>query len=574
MDSPMEFIQYMGWEHKLVGTQIEIKECPFCHADDYKFRMNSETGLWDCKHGNRHNGKNEKGNLFTLRKALGLTVDVAGKNEPPVEADYTVARRVENAHARLMQNPALLQVLLDEWGIRPDTVAKYKLGYVDDGHSPMLTIPHIIDDIVYNVKSRSWFGYPKTFFRVKDASSVLLNEEKLRAPFPKRALLTEGEKDGIVADDCGVIADGLVDVIIGMTGGAGTLLERWYTLLESVEVLYVAYDGDGAGESGMDTIIRRLGAHRIRVVEMPKGMDVADVVKKFGADELKRRIREAREPKIRSVLSHADVLDRLMTMGEEKWLPTPWPGVTRILAGGTLPGHLVSIIAPPKIGKTSTCLEWANYHAAVCDTPSLVWCVEMPAHKLGSMVVSIQTGSTRRPSKAEIYCAKQKFSSVPIYYGFSPRIKPEVLIQTFRDCYMRFGVRSFWFDNVHFAVRGSDDMAKDIGVWIKNLKEFSMEYMSHVFAVGQPNKVGIKSGANLDYSGAAWSTAFATDSDAIIILHRDRVAGEDESFRPEMLVKVDAGRETQGGVTWLRLQRNSLRYRDMGREEIKAMRSI
>lgn len=571
--SPLEFVQSMGWEHRLVASQIEVKVCPFCLADDWKFRINADTGLWDCKHLNRHNGENERGNLFTLRKALGLTLNVEGKDEKPRPLGFGEYNMVQNCHRTLLAQKADLQVLMDEWCITEETVKRWKLGYlVNEKGTPVIMIPHFIGEELYNIKHRSWFGHHKFFYRIQDASSVLLNEEILLDDenIPESVLLCEGEKDAILAIQSGF------ENTVGMTGGAGTLTERWFALLERIPRIYVAYDGDGAGESGTEKLIRRLGAHRVRIVDVPKGMDVADIVKKFGAADLMTRIENAKEPRIKAVERYKDILTESILREPVKPIPTPWPGLNARLGGGIEPGHLITITAPPKIGKTSMTLYMANHWSAVLGIPTLYWCVEMSMQKLANYLVSIQFGTTRKPTKAQRFVALKRLDDIPMYLGFSSDTDEKTLVQTFADCYHRFGIGAFFFDNIHYMVRGvTDGGQKSLAIEnvVKAFKTFALDYMVPVVQVAQPTKTAMAKGANLDYTGIGWSGSFASDSDAILILHRDRVADIDEAFRPEMMVKVDAARESAGGMTYLMMQEQSLQFREMSRNEITAMKT-
>jgi replicative DNA helicase len=381
---------------------------------------------------------------------------------------------------------------------------------------------------------------------------------------PESVLLCEGEKDAILA-----IQSGFANAV-GMTGGAGTLSERWYTLLERIPRIYVAYDGDGAGETGTDKLVRRLGAHRVRIVSIPSGMDVADVVKAFGPEDLLRRIQEAHEPRIKAVDKYADVLRQSILEEETKSIPTPYSSLNRLLGGGVEPGHLITVTAPPKIGKTSFTLTWASYWASILDIPTLYWCVEMTSKKLAQYLVSIQFGVGRKPTKAQQFSALRQLDNSNMYLGFESKATPESLIQTFSDCYHRFGIGAFFFDNIHYMVRshtGGTEKALAIENMVKEFKTFAIEYKVPVVIIAQPTKTDMKKGANLDYTGIGWSGAFASDSDAIIILHRDRVADTGEAFKPQMMVKVDASRESSGGVTFLQMYEHSLQFKEMSRNE-------
>lgn len=569
---PLDFVQEQAWEYQLNGSQIEIKVCPFCFADDYKFYMNASTGLWDCKHQNRHNGKNVCGNIFQLKKALNLTLDVEPKNVPLTPLDASYAIKVAKAHQRLLDAPHDKQVLMDSWGISAETIDKFKLGITYGGENyktAYIAIPHYKNGELYNIKYRSWFGEKKTFHRVKGAASVLLNEDFLTSDNPPLAvILAEGEKDAIAAYSQGITN------IVGMTGGAGTLTDRWYDLLERVETIYVAYDGDNAGKSGTAKVISRLGEHKIKVVQLPIGYDIADYLLEFGVDKFKELLAKSDVSVSSAISTVSSVLFDLVKGGEKvEHFSTPWSGVDHILGGGMQTHHMYTVVAPPKIGKTSFTLEWA-LHEAINHGPSLYWCVEMSMDKLARYYTSINYGVSRKASLAMNYISACQFKDIPMYLGYSAQTDIKLLMETFKNAYLRLGITFFVFDNVHFAVRSEKDSSSKVlamDSFVKACKTLTLEYPIRMILIAQPTKSNMSRGANLDYTNIGWSGAFASDSDAIIALHREKIIDTDESYKPEMLVKLDAGRETSGGSTFLRLENGTLKFRQLSRAETKAL---
>lgn len=569
MDNPIEFVAQMGWEHRISNTQIEVKVCPFCHADDWLFRMNKYTGRWDCKHLNRHEGKNTKGNLHTLRKALGLTLDMQGQQNTVYPLGFVEHQLVEQAHQRLLDAPAMLQIICDEWAITEDTVRKWKLGYrQDNSGAEYIVIPHYVKGEVCNVKFRTWFGHPKAFHRVSGASSVLFNEDVLYAA-PKVVTLCEGEKDAILADLAGV------ENPVGMTGGAATLLERWYNLLEPVELIYIAYDGDVAGEEGVDRLIKRLGSHRVRVVPIPSKQDVADIVKNEGQERIRELVGMAKEPTMSSIRSAADITKELILAPVKQPIPTPWANVNRVLGGGTYPAQVIVVVAPPKIGKTTTCLAWMLGESMRRGVPSCLWCLEMPDTDLTEMLVGMVLGVGRTPSKADYFIYNRAYAGkIPFYFGYDPNTDVETMTQTFKDAHDRFGVELFAFDNVHFAVRNESDSSSKVMAmekWMKAFKTLAMALKIRIIPIAQPKKLDPKKGADITYYDIGWSASFASDADTIIVLHRQRVIEDENSFRPEMMFKVDAGRTTKGGTTYLYYRGETMQFRNMTKGEVKSL---
>ena len=567
-DSPLDFVQQMGWQYRMAGSQINCEECPICHNKEWKFYINAENGMWDCKHLNSHGGKNTKGSLFRLQKILGLTLDVSGADTTPHPLGYTEQQIITIGHADLMNNKVKLATLLDEWCITEAVARKWQLGYWEDNTGAWLTIPHLIKGTLYNVKFRSWFGLPKTFRRVTGASSVLLNEEALLGDVPPKSVaLLEGEKDSILANLANEQFPLGVDAILGMTGGAGTLLERWYKLLEPVEEVYVAYDGDAAGKQGAQNVIKRLGANRVRLVQLPEGKDIADVYKESGPQEVQRLFKEAKQTETGTITLYSDILDEMMDKDDVPTIPTFSQNFNRILNGGLRGGQVIVITAPPKIGKTSFSLVLAQDIAARQGIPALVWCVEMPKEDLAAATACLQYGTGRSPNKADIFITRHARSEIPLYYGYDPNVSMDVLMATFRNAFKRQGIGLFVFDNIHFMVRNAENKVTAIEDAMKGFKTLALELGAPIILVAQPSGSGGKKGANMNYYDIGWSSSFASDADTIAILHRARLADTEASFSDTMMVKVDAGRYTPGGMTYLQFYSKQLQFRDFTRAE-------
>lgn len=565
-DSPLEFVQQQGWKYRLVRNQINLEFCPICGKGEWKFFINAENGMWDCKHLNAHTEKNCKGSLVKLRRLLGLTLDVAGKNERPMPLGYSEVNIVNIAHQTLMENPTRLADLISEWNIDEEAVRRWHLGLWIDQSGEWLTIPHYIGDKPYNIKFRSWFGFEKKFHRVSGASSVLLNEDLLlQDEKPKTVVLCEGEKDAIVSMWAGI------QNVVGMTGGAGTLTDRWYKLLEPVEEIYVAYDGDNAGKEGTQTLIKRLGMSRVKVVKLPDGKDCADVVKEQGPLALQELFSQAKKAANSVLVKYEDILFESITLEDVPALPTFSPSVSRILNGGSRGGQLITVTAPPKIGKTSFCLTWALHTAGVLNTPSCYWCNEMSPKLLSEMVACMQTGCGRNPTRADLFIAKQMTHELPLYFGFDANAQVDVIIQTFRDAFKMYGIRQFFFDNIHFMVRSAESKVQAMEDAVKAFKSFAMETDSHVILIAQPSGHGGKRGADMNYYDIAWSSSFASDSDTIMVIHRDRLMDTENSFAEQMMVKVDAGRHTAGGMTYLNFYAPQLQFSDYSKAELDSL---
>jgi len=579
MDSPLDFVKDQKWEHRMEGDQIVVKECPLCHSDDFKFYMNVKTGMWDCKHLNKHGGNlKSHGNIHGLRKALGLTSDVktAAVDEKFRPLGYSEHNMVEQAHLRLIGNPMYKQTLMDEWNITEEAIRHFKLGIKQRHDNRMwLVQPHFVDigdgegERLYCIKYKTWFGEKKEFARETGAASVLLNESLLHSKEPiKQVVLCEGEKDGIVAWSNGV------KNIIGMTGGAGTLKGRWFDLLERVEEIIVAYDGDIAGAEGTQKLIQRLGVHRVKIAEIPAGEDVADVVAKYGPERLQTILRSAKLPEIPNVHSIADVAMSMLTTDPPPVIPTYSMRLNDILNGGFRSPQLITLTAPPKIGKTSFAMS-LGLDFACRGIPTLNYCMEMSEEDITTMACGMYLGVGRNPTKADYWAFTQE-ASLPLFLGFKSSITVEALMQTFKDAYSRYGLGMIIFDNIHYLVRnvsGREGKVEAMENAYKSLKIITIELKIPIIVIAQPKKINVSKGADMNYYDVAWSSAAASDSDTVVILHRDRSQDSDRSFSQSMMVKTDAGRFTQGGRAFMQYREKHVSFRDLSYGEQTSMES-
>lgn len=581
-ENPIEWVEQQGFEYTIDGTQLILKKCPVCHADDSKFYMNAKTGLWDCKHLNKHGvvGAKTHGNLFTLKRILGLTKDTAAAaaNDSALEPlSFEYEEIATTSHARLMEeNPSMLRVICDEWGITEDSLKRFTIGIRQDATGKWwITIPHYVNTgterRLYNLKYRSWFGEPKDFRRIKGAASVLHGQSILYTnPPPKSIVLTEGEKDRMLAMQAGV------ENVIGMTGGAGTLKAEWYDLMEGAEDIVIAYDGDVAGTDGVQKLISRFGIHRCRVAALPAGKDIADVYREEGPERVCTLIAQAARPAVPTIAAVSDLLLNDVIVEEDERIPTFSPSVDKIFNGGVGKAQLIVLTAPPKVGKTTFSMRLA-IHWSLQGMPGLLYCIEMLPTLLARIAAGVYWGTGRDIGALEKVMFKQQ-ADLPLYLGYDSNLTVEVLLQTLRDAHARYGLEYIIFDNIHYLVRslgGESSKVELMEAAFKGFKVLANELNIPIICIAQPRKIDVRKGGGKDmnYYDVAWTSSAASDADTICILHRDRSDEQERSFAKEMLCKVDAGRYTQGGRTYLTYREYYADFTEMTPAEITLQES-
>lgn len=124
----------------------------------------------------------------------------------------------------------------------------------------------------------------------------------------KEIVICEGEFDRLVLEEQGIAA-------VTSTAGAGTFREEWADALSTVPNLYVCFDNDDAGRTGVKNVVRLLP--ETRVIKLPEEVgvngDITDyfVRLKRSADEFKQLMADARPQQISTLaLSAKRIPDR------------------------------------------------------------------------------------------------------------------------------------------------------------------------------------------------------------------------------------------------------------------------
>jgi replicative DNA helicase len=248
----------------------------------------------------------------------------------------------------------------------------------------------------------------------------------------------------------------------------------------------------------------------------------------------------------------------------EEVLPTPWDSVNNLIDGGFRAGELITMSAPPGIGKTTLALQISSLIAHRHKKPVLFFCQEMTYEKLARLFVchSLDIPFYNFNPRDDIEIRAIEFENTPIYFGYSPRITPTQVQQTFLETRDRFGIEFFVFDNLHTLIREHDKVTERIGAASKMFKDLAMEMRVPIMLIAQPRKM--EEDQVMYYYSIKGSSDIPADSDIVLLLHRNRTketeivnVGDNEevvhtglrtaTFETETRFIVDKSRESAGG---------------------------
>lgn len=204
-------------------------------------------------------------------------------------------------------------------GILQDTLIKSKISTDERGN---IQFNYFRNDELINVKTRYEINGKKAFAQHVGAEKILFNLDSLKGK--KKCIFNEGEIDVLswieagVTDDFGVVS---VDQGAGLPNskmdGKLECIKNCAFELDEVEEFYICTDKDAAGVYLQEELIRRLGAHRCYIVELPKGKKDANEL----LDDSNPTSHDANKQALRECLKKAKPvpMDGIHTLDDEMW---------------------------------------------------------------------------------------------------------------------------------------------------------------------------------------------------------------------------------------------------------------
>ena len=570
---PEEVIGYIdqkGWHYELTedGNNYKITHCVFCGNDRGNFEVHKDRGYyktWCCQ---------EAGSFYELRKSQGdLSVDIS-LGTPEVREgrkskmkDKTVKEADPDeltAHALLFYSKIFVRQealqYMKSRGFTEKTIKHFKIGCQKKEGQLSLTIPHWDKDKVVNIKYRALSGQETKWRQEQGAKKVLFNQDVIGQD--KELILTEGELKAVALHQMGFKNS------VSLTGGVSTFKPEWVDQLDKVDKIYLLMDSDGPGQKGAEEIAMRLGPDKCWNIVLDDAKDIDEWFfdRKHTADEFKVLLKKARRFDIENIVSVGDAIkslyDEMLTADVDKveGLQTPWAPVNKLIKG-FMPGDLIILSAPPKIGKTTFALQ-ASMHIAKQNNPVLFFCMEMGSKKLAKKMIS-NVGNLRDEDIEPEDLARlryEAFRRMPIYMPSHVRrgLEPDEVLNAIQLSCRRYGIKFVVFDNLHFLVRSVDKLRESIGQVSQQFKLLAEELKIPIMLIVHPRKLNKNRAMTAD--DFKESSSIHADADQIIMLHRQRRLVEkidaeedddDSSDRalldPETNVIVDASRSTEGG---------------------------
>lgn len=591
MSKAEDLIAQQGWTSRPSGdgSNLAVETCVFCQNTNWKFYVNvteEKDGLFKCMVCDK------QGNLWQLKNELGLTTPNVTSVKDAAPKDVQPLPDLMAMHRMLLTSEAygdILDYLVAGRGFSMAVIEKFKLGgYIDQGQKFMI-IPYLDaagKPVFYKGRSLPVEGQKKKYLAPSGREARMFNDTAITDGMDELVML-EGE-----ADCLALLSQGY-ESCVGIPG-ASVKKAAWLERLDQAKPknIYLCYDLDEAGQKNAKEMASRIGFDKVRNVVLPafltkEGTKAKDLNEWFCTGKTLADFRElmsqAKKFDIQGVQSVGEILSDLRSDIEDKgnapMYDTPWPSLTNRV-GGFENGDLVGLMAEGKIGKTTMALNICQYYASKGIVP-FMFCQEMPPKRMVRKWVSHVTGTDDSPGKSQITPevvdkALEVALAMPgdILFGFTSSNKADDIFDTVRQTVRRYGVKVVVFDNLQMMVATLDTAAQETSKITKGWKKLAMELDVLIILIIQPKRVA--DGMIISSRDAMGSSAIEKDVDFMICLHRNRVLSRlreedfkgvmdtEDTFEPELLVKVDLGRYCAGGSCTLYMDGATSTVRELG----------
>lgn len=184
----------------------------------------------------------------------------------------------------------------------------------------------------------------------------------------------------------------------------------------------------------------------------------------------------------------------------------------------------------------------------------LFYCLEMRPGRLYRHMMQIHSRKTNEElNPLKMMEIHGEIGVYPIYWAYNfKKTTYELVFETMRLAVKRYGIEAIVFDNLHYMARDIAHQTQEVGFLSRSFKLLAEELEVPILLVAQPRK--IEREAIMGIEDLKDSSSIGADADQVIILWREKTKareGQQSSFKPQTLVRVDASRFLPGGETLL-----------------------
>lgn len=529
--TPVEYVTLKGWQYKKRGLWLDIKRCPFClggrNNDLHTFAVHSVDGNYICKRGTCAVASN----FATLMSSFGDKPDKTYAPSAKTKVTYVKPRTQLNGVAESVTNYLHVRGFSDETITICDIKSDYE-GNVVFTYTDTLTdsvcllkfrLPRKIDP--NKGERKAW--------RERGGKEVLWRLEKAK-PGTGPLVICLGEYDAMACVEAGI------SNATSVPSGDDSLdwIKNDWDELEKYSDIVLWCDDDVSGQRAMGEIARRLGIHRVRVVESlfkDANATLYYLRKQEGNEAALETIRDMVENAPAYPFEH---LIRLVDVQDEQMICDGiLSGISELdaITGGFSGGGLTVWSGDNHAGKTTGVLGLCVIEPVQQGVPTFVYSGEMKKSKIKYWCELIAAGPrfleeklSRRTGRTyyevnEIarYSIRDWYADLVHLYDKQGGTSEENLFDAMEFAYKKHGCKNFVLDNLMIMILSMSDAQNEYhrqAVFTKHCKQFADDFDVHVHLVAHgkkggdpnlpPNKSDIKGASEIsnlaDNAGAFW----------------------------------------------------------------------
>ena len=484
--------QFLG-EYTDTGNEFQVKKCPFCKPSKsdnlWKFYINKETGVFDCK---RANSCGRSGSFYELAKHFGVQDRINYDNYKTSKPKF----KLPDVNLQPITDETILNYLemrgFDEGTIEKVDIKQYNHYTLDKCIAFEYYKNNLLTFIKYrNLKKKN---KGRKYRREKDTKPILWNMDNVNPDKP--VLITEGEFDLMAA-----IQSGYENGVSIPSGSEDfNWLDYCWDFIEEVEEFIIWVDNDKAGKDLEEKLIAKLGEDRCRIVEQEKYNDINEMLYSEDEEAVLEKIEEAKQAPIDGIIRLAEV--EYFDVTDIEAAPSGFKELDRSITGFQM--GTISVWTGENESGKSTLLgqmmaESINAGYNVCafsgELPKYVfrnWIEKQMASERYILCMEPEGQDERYVVDRHIkeYMGKWYFDNFFLYDADKRRVNADIVLDKFEQTAKRYNCRVFLIDNLikMNLGMGKENYYRAQSEFIDKCSVFAHKHNCHIHIVAHPRK--------------------------------------------------------------------------------------